>query len=84
MAITLQEISYTLQIDEVRPGDFVARALVFPNLLAPGDTADGAIARARSLLTYYARDARQGEPIPDDITDGHAPGRQRVTVNGSG
>jgi hypothetical protein len=34
MAGDEQVLTYTLQVDELRPGDCVARALAFPNLLA--------------------------------------------------
>ena len=64
-----EQLVYTVQVNEVRPGDFVARALAFPNLIALGDTADEAVTRATSLLSYQVRDARaHGEPIPADVT----------------
>src|SRR5262249_41122398 len=81
MANTDSELTYTLQVEEVRPGDFVARALAFPNLLALGDTPDQAITRAPSLLTYQVRDARaHGEPLPRDVSDAGAAGRSLVVV----
>jgi predicted RNase H-like HicB family nuclease len=75
------ELIYTLQVEEVRPSDFVARALAFPNLLALGDTADEAITRATSLLTYQVRDARaHGDPIPSDVADTKTAGAQLVAI----
>jgi predicted RNase H-like HicB family nuclease len=77
-----EELVYTVQVDEVRPGDFVARALAFPSLLALGDTEAEAVARATSLLGYQVRDTRaQGDPLPADVTTQRgAAGRRWVAV----
>ena len=79
-----QEFVYTVLVEEVRPHDFVARPLAFPTLLALGDTADEAIARATSLLGYLVRDARaHGEPLPTDVPGSvalAAPRHQHVSV----
>jgi predicted RNase H-like HicB family nuclease len=70
------ELRYTLQVDEVRPGDFVARALAFPNQLSLGDSEAEAVARATSLLHYQIRDARaRGEPVPADVPNDHVHAR---------
>jgi hypothetical protein len=76
------ELVYTVQVDEVRPGDFVARPLAFPTLLALGDSEAEAVGRASSLLSYLVRDARaQGDPLPPDVTGQHgAAGRHWVAV----
>jgi predicted RNase H-like HicB family nuclease len=80
MATVEYELTYTVQVNELRPGDFVARALAFPNQLALGDTEAEAVARATSLLQYQIRDAcARGEPVPCDVTSGHVGGR-RVTI----
>ncbi len=81
MANVERELLYTVQVDEVQRGDFVARALAFPNLLALGDTEAEAVARATSLLRYQIRDARaRDEPVPADVTGEHA-GARRVGVS---
>ncbi|MBV9354401.1 MAG: hypothetical protein JO023_02625 [Chloroflexi bacterium] len=75
------ELSYTVLVDEVRPGDFVARALAFPNQLSLGDSEAEAVARATSLLRHQVRDARaRGEPVPADVAGDHADAR-RITVS---
>jgi predicted RNase H-like HicB family nuclease len=80
MTAVERELTYVIQVDEVRPGDFVARALAFPNLLALGDSEAEAIARATSLLRYQIRDAQaRGEPVPTDVP-GVPAGTRRVTV----
>jgi predicted RNase H-like HicB family nuclease len=76
-----RELRYTVQVDEVRPGDFVARALAFPNQLSLGDSEAEAVARATSLLRYQIRDAQaRGEPVPADVTSDHADAR-RIMVS---
>jgi predicted RNase H-like HicB family nuclease len=77
-----EELVYTVQVDEVRPGDYVARALAFPSLLALGDTEAEAVGRATSLLGHQVRDARaQGDPLPADVrTQRRAAGRHWVSV----
>src|SRR5262249_48596961 len=76
-----KELIYTVLVEEVRPHDFVARALAFPNLLALADTADEAIARVRSLLSYQVRDAKaHGEPVPVDVPQDCRDGQRCVTV----
>jgi predicted RNase H-like HicB family nuclease len=84
MATVECELIYTVQVDELRPGDFVARALAFPNQLALGDTEAEAVARATSLLQHQIRDAcARGEPAPGDVISGHVDGR-RVTITVAG
>jgi hypothetical protein len=77
-----RELIYTLQVDEVRPGDFVARALAFPNVLALGDSEAEPARRAVSLLHYQIRDAHaRGEPAPTDVSSAYAGVREvRVSV----
>jgi predicted RNase H-like HicB family nuclease len=77
-----RELVYTLQLQELRPGDFVARAPSFPTMLVLGDTADEAIGRATSLLGYYLREARaQGEPAPADVAKEPVDGQWLVFVH---
>jgi hypothetical protein len=81
MSNSTQELVYTVRVEQVRPHDFVARALAFPNQLALGDTADEAIARVRSLLSYQVRDARaHGESVPPDVTQGCGEGHDCIAV----
>jgi hypothetical protein len=83
MAPPEREVIYTVQVDQVRPGDFVARALAFPNVLALGDTEAEAVSRAASPLHYQIRDARaREEPAPTDVSSGYAGARQvKVSVD---
>ena len=81
MASGNQELIYTVPVDELRSRDFVARALAFPQLLAQGDTAEEAIERITSLLTYQVRDARQhGEQVPADVMGAGDTAQQLVAV----
>jgi predicted RNase H-like HicB family nuclease len=74
-------LEYTLQVCELRPGDFVARAAAFPSLVALGETADAAIGRAMSLLTCEVRDVRSyGEAVPVDARGELGAGQWRVVV----
>ena len=77
-----QELVYTLQLQELRPGDFVARLPAFPNVLAVADTAEEAVARATTLVHYEVRDARaHGQPLPADVPRDAADGRRRVSIH---
>jgi predicted RNase H-like HicB family nuclease len=77
-----QDVIYTLQLQELRPGDFVARLPAFPNMLALGDTAEQAVARATTLVSYEVRDARaRGEALPADVSREPAAGRRRVSIH---
>ena len=55
MAAVERELIYTVHVDQLRPGDFVARALAFPNVLALGDTEAEAVTRATGSRSRRAR-----------------------------
>jgi predicted RNase H-like HicB family nuclease len=76
------ELTFTVQVEQVQPGAFVARVLALPNLLTLGDTGEQAIARAREVLGYYVRQARaRGEPAPIDRPDRCVASAACVPVN---
>lgn len=59
MATREKELIYTLQIEEVRPSDFVARAVAFPNLLALG--ASPAAGISTGMPSAVARSSSDGK-----------------------